>query len=112
MKDSRIGETLWSEWSGEGYYAQDDAALVFFTNEHVDVENEVVRRALASALQRDGSVHSLGEGYAKLDDAKVATGYAGEIDGERELTACSIDGETSQGDYVEDVLRVTWVEIL
>jgi len=112
MKDSRAGETLWREWTGEGYYTKDDAALVFFTDEHVDVEHEVVRRALASALQRDGSVHSLGEAYAKLDDAHVITGYAGEIDGERELTVCDIDGETSHGDYVEKTLHVTWVEIL
>lgn len=111
MKDSRAGETLWREWVGEGYLQTKDPATVFFTIEHVDVEHEVVRRALASALQRDGSVISLGQGFSVIDDAQIVIGYAGEIEGERELTVCDEHGETPYGDTVDKVLPITWVEL-
>lgn len=111
MKDSRAGEALWREWVGEGYFPSNPSATVFFTDEHVDVEHEVVRRALASALQRDGSVISLGQGFSAIDDAQVVIGYAGEIEGERELTVCDENGETPYGDSVSKILPITWVEI-
>lgn len=111
MKDSRAGETLWREWTGEGYLQAKDPVTVFFTIEHVDVEHEVVRRALASALQRDGSVVSLGQGFSTIDNAQVVIGYAGEIEGERELTVCNEHGETPYGDTVKKVLPLTWVEL-
>jgi hypothetical protein len=85
--------------------------VFFFTFEHVDVEHEVVRRALASALQRDGLAVSLGRGYAAIDDTKIDTGYAGFIDGARELTICNEQGETYYGDEVDNPLPITWVEV-
>lgn len=110
-KDSRIGEALWREWTGEGFASTREDSVVFYTEEHVDVEHEVVRRALASALQRDGSVISLGQGFAALDGAEVTTGYAGEVDGDRDFTVCDEDGETAYGDVVDKILPITWVEI-
>ena len=74
MKDSRKGECLWSEWSGEGYRTYDSSTIVFYTEDHVDVEHEVVKRALASALQRDGVVHSLGDAFKKIENAKTSYG--------------------------------------
>jgi hypothetical protein len=84
---------------------------VFFTHEHVDIEHDVVRRALASALQREGVVDSLGGGYRCIEEGFVSCGYAGKVDGSYELYVCNEDGETLHGDYVEGIVEVTWVEV-
>jgi hypothetical protein len=107
MRDLRKGECLWSEWGGEGL--DRSSGIVFFTEDHVDVEHEVVRRALASALQRDGSAVSLGDGYRLIDDARVEHGYAGYVDGDITLAVCDEYGETREGDEVDEVVEVTWV---
>jgi hypothetical protein len=111
VKDSRVGELLWKEWTGEGYEPLHDDSVVFFTEDHVDLENEVIRRALASALQRDGVSVSLGKGFQFLETSHVTYGYAGEVDGDMDLTACDEEGETREGDSVDDTLFVTWVEV-
>ena len=105
MKDVRTGECLWLEWTGSGFNKEN----TFFTVEHVDIEHEIVKRALASALQRDGSAISLGQGYWLVERASVTYGYAGSVDADRELTVCDVDGETREGDKVDEVLAVTWV---
>lgn len=110
MKDSRAGETLWYEWTGDGLDVDADA-LVFFTVGHVDIEHEVVRRALASALQRDGSAVSLGDGYGRLDNATTMHGYAGFVDESLDFVVCNEDGETREGDTVDDTIAVTWVQV-
>lgn len=112
MKDSRIGETLWSEWFGEGYDKEDSNSVLFYTEGHVDIHQEIVRRALASAIQRDGIVDSLGEAFRLLDGTvTVFRGHAGFVDGEYELTQCEKDGMTKQEDYAESVIPITWVEV-
>lgn len=110
-KDSRIGESLWQEWTGDGYEPVNQDALVFFTETHVDVEHEIVRRALASALQRDGSVSSLGQAFAMLEDATVIHGHAGELEDSRDFTLCDEQGDTRDGECVDTVIAITWVEI-
>lgn len=112
MKDSRTGELLWKEWTGSGYEQLNDSSVVFFTEEHVDLENELIRRALASALQRDGISVSLGNGFQSLDGAHIVYGYAGEVDGDMDFTACEEDGETREGDIVDITLPITWVEVI
>jgi hypothetical protein len=110
MKDSRKGETLWSEWFGNGYSKETPESLVFYTEDHVDIHNEIVRRALASAIQRDGTTDSLGEAFRLLDGpVLVSHGYAGFID--EELTRCDKDAMTAYEDEAESVLHITWVEI-
>lgn len=111
MRDSRAGECLWQEWTGEGYDATKSEALVFYTKEHVDLDNDIVRRALASALQRDGSAVSLGNGFGAIEASTNSYGYAGEVDGNRDYTVCDENGETAYGDYVETIIPITWVEI-
>jgi hypothetical protein len=106
MKDSRLGECLWYEWTGEEL---DSSNLVFFTEDHVDLENEIVRRALASSLQRDGSADSLGEGFKLIEGSSFDHTYAGEIDGETYYTICDEDGQTRDGDFVDSVVKVTLV---
>jgi hypothetical protein len=108
MRDLRTGECLWSEWTGEGLSAQSEEPS-FFTQGHIDVENEIVRRALASSLQRDGIVHSLGGGFKSIESAEVIHGYAGTVDGDTDFCACDSSGETRAGDVVDEVLEVTWV---
>ncbi len=110
-KDSRIGETLWREWSGEGYDTSGRSPILFFTEDHISLEHDVVKRALASALQRDGVVISLGEGYRAVESGNIVEGFAGYVDGDDELTFCDEHGETFYGDFVESVVAITWVEI-
>jgi hypothetical protein len=45
MKDNRAGESLWDEWYGEGYNADLEDVLVYYTFDHVDINNDVVKRA-------------------------------------------------------------------
>jgi ABC-type transport system substrate-binding protein len=99
------------EWTGNGYEPSTSPHFVFFTETHIDLENEVVRRALASAIQREGLVFSLGNGYGSIDNAHTVYGYCGYIEGERELTLCDEEGETEHGDTVERAGPVTWVEL-
>lgn len=112
MKDSRAGEALWSEWSGANYTPSDSSAFVFHTIEHVDVHNDVVKRALASSMQRDGITDSLGEAFRLIESkVTVSQGYCGHIDEDTEFTSCDIDGKTFYGDYVDEIFPATWVEI-
>ena len=111
MKDSRIGETLWSEWSGNDYQTFPSFDVTFYTEEHVDLEHEVVRRALASTIQRDGHTDSLGQAFKVLDSCYVEYGYAGFLDGDTEFTLCDINGMTTYEDKVEKVIPVTWVNV-
>lgn len=111
MKDVRVGESLWQQWDGYGYYPQGDSSeIVYFTEEHVDMDNELVRRALASNLQRDGIADSLSDGFKMLEDATIDTGWAGFLPQESELTYCDENGETEYGDIVEKTISITWIE--
>lgn len=111
MKDVRLGESLWSEWHGQGYETETDAEVIYFTHDHVDVENELVRRALASTLQRDGIADSLADGFKMIENGYIAIGWAGIIIDESEYWACDENGETEYGDSVEDSRSVTWIEL-
>ena len=107
-----MGELLWKEWTGEGYEPLHEYSVTFFTEDHIDLENELIRRALASALQRDGVAVTLGKGFQYLESSLANYGYAGEVDGDNELTACDEEGETREGDVVDSVTPITWVEVI
>lgn len=111
MKDVRHGEQLWQQWHGQGYESETDSEVVYFTHEHVDMDNEVVRRALASTLQRDGVSDSLSDGFKALESSYTSIGWAGIIIDENEYWACDENGETEYGDLVENSLPITWIEI-
>jgi hypothetical protein len=111
MIDRRPGDYLWLDWSGEGYEQTRLNPIMFYTEEHVDVDHDVVKRALASALQRDGSVDSLSQAFYVVERAKVSHLYAGYIDGEVYLTICNDQGETAYGDQVDEILSITLVEV-
>ena len=112
MKDSRKGEALWSEWEGYDFpYTKGDLGLVFYTEEHVDIEHEVVKRALASTLQRDGIVHSLSEAFKLIDSGDTQHAWAGSVGGDEYLTFCDEDGNSPLGDFIEDIKEITFVEI-
>jgi hypothetical protein len=99
------------EWSGEGFVPFRPSSIMFFTHEHIDLEIDLIKRALASSLQRDGIAISLGEGYRMTESGLVTHGYCGYVDGEIYLTVCSETGETDNGDTVDEILETTWVEI-
>lgn len=112
-RDSRAGEALWYEWDGDGYEAARgrDESIVFFTLGHVDIENEVVRRALASALQREGIVAGLGHGYRALEGVEAVHDYVGIVGGDTYFTVCDALGVTRYGDDVDVAREATWVEL-
>lgn len=103
MRDSRIGEQLWHEWP------LDDCS--YATIDHVDLDNEIVRKALASSLQRDGIAESLGEAFKMLDGAEISHCHAGYVDGADEMTLCDESGMTHHGDTVELVHPLTLVSL-
>jgi ABC-type transport system substrate-binding protein len=111
VKDIRVGESLWSQWQGDGYESETDAEVIYFTHDHVDTDNELVRRALASTLQRDGVADSLADGFKMIESAYIAVGWAGIIIDESEYWACDENGENEYGDSVENSFPVTWIEI-
>jgi hypothetical protein len=111
MKDSRIGESLWLEWTGDSFGELSDLSTAYFTETYVDLENDVVKRALASALQRDGIAVTLGEGYRLAETAVITYGYAGYIDDSIDLTLCDEDGITSDGDTTDEILEITLAEL-
>jgi hypothetical protein len=110
LKDIRYGEHLWNLWQGEGYYQDIESDLVYFTIGHVDMENEIVLRALASTLQRDGIVDSLGQGFGYTVGRTVFAGWGGILPGETEYSSCDVDGFTDYGDQVEEIMEITWIE--
>jgi hypothetical protein len=107
MKDSRIGESLWFFWdadpSGDG--------LLFYTEGHVDLEHEVVRKALASTLQREGIALSLGQAFQMINIAEITLGYSGIDPAEDEVMPCDESGETSNGYLLDFVIPATWVKV-
>jgi hypothetical protein len=112
MKDKRVGESLWIHWDGEGYPQQKIFTdVIYYTQAYVELENEIVRRALASTLQRDGVADSLADGFNLITDAHIETGWAGIIEGENNYTFCDANGETEYGEYVEEPFEFTWVEL-
>lgn len=110
MRDIRHGEHLWFEWAGDGYFSNGSSELVYCTIGHVDMDNEVVRRALASVLQRDGIVDSLGDGFKYIENKSAQAGWAGMLPDENEYSYCDESGETEYGDFVEKIEQFTWIE--
>jgi hypothetical protein len=109
VRDNRHGEQLWQEWDGSGLERTD--CLPYYTVEHVDLGEEVVRRALASTLQRDGVADSLADGFKLLDGVEVEHMWAGILDDEDRLSTCDEDGETFYGDSVAVPFPTTIVYI-
>lgn len=108
MKNDRAGESLWFEWDGSEYETEFDQ--VFYTVDHVSLDNELVRRALASTLQRDGVSDSLGDGFKLIENSKVTFGFSGYIDKGLEMYPCDESGYTDHGDLVDEIINITLVE--
>jgi hypothetical protein len=102
VKDKRPGESLWISWDGEGYEPYLQSPTIFYTVGHVDKDNDIVRRALASSLQRDGCADSLSDGYNCVDSSHWSWGWMGYVDESIEPYICSELGETFYGDFVDD----------
>lgn len=111
MKDSRPGESLWEEWEGSGYDPKVDCSIIYYTFDHIDLENDLIRRALASALQRDGVAISLGDGFNLIDKCIPNYGWSGIIEDEEGYVVCNDQAETEYGDIVDSILPITWIEI-
>lgn len=109
----RKAEQLWSEWSGEGHEPLAYKSVTYYTIGHMNLEHEVVLGGLASALQRDGLVDTLGAGKRAIELASFFShGYVGCVDGNVDYTVCDELGETFYGDIVEDLQLATFVEVV
>jgi hypothetical protein len=111
LKSDRPGDFLWEEWQGSGYKNKIDSSVIYYTYDHIDINNDLVRRALASALQRDGVAISLGDGFSLIEKCISYFGWSGVQSEEDDCYACSESGETEYGDLVDTVLPTTWIEI-
>lgn len=113
MKNDRPGDWLWEQWDGEGYDSEIDPnkTAVYVTYDDVDVQGDLVKRALASCIQRDGVSDSLADGFRMVDTARVFQGYVGYVDGERFSYVTDEFGVTRDGGSTDTVFQATWVEI-
>jgi hypothetical protein len=111
MKDSRIGECLWAIWEGSGYETGFADSVVYYTYDHVDIEHEVVRKALASSIQRDGIAYSLYEAFQLIDSGVHSYSAVGVEVGDVYESVCSASGESSSGATLDNVVEVTFVEV-
>lgn len=112
MRDTRLGESLWDEWVGEGYDRAEEESLVYFTHGHVSLDHEVVRRALASVCQRDGVVDSLNDGFKLIGSNSPSHVWAGPVGEEHHMTICRSDGLTDRDDVVDTINEITLVELI
>lgn len=110
MKDHRHGDQLWLEWDGDDLESATD--IQYYTVDHVSLDEEVVRRALASTLQRDGIADSLADGFRLLDGVWISHEWAGVVDEEVSTTICDEDGETRLGETVDFPFPITVVHIV
>ena len=109
-KDLRLGQELWLEWEGS-WSPELGSSILYYTVDHVDIENELVKRALASVLQRDGIFDSLGEAFKAIDNGVSSCYWAGTIEDNVELEICNALGETEYGDVLKNVQEITYVEV-
>jgi hypothetical protein len=112
MDFTRAAEELWFEWDGNGFNSSGYKSVVYFTYDHVDMENSICLGGLASSLQRDGLVDSLFDGRSAIQKSSVFYhGFAGTVDDNPELTICNETGETFYGDSVDKIESITLVEV-
>jgi len=112
VKDIRIGESLWFIWDGDEYEPNNAENYLYYTEDHVDLEEDVVINALASSMQRDGITYSMGQGAQLLNSATVVKTFAGSIDGDYQLTICFENGTSVfSGVELENVIPITIVEV-
>lgn len=111
MKDSRLGESLWYVWEADDALPGSAMSIIYFTEGNVDVEHEVVKKALASSIQRDGVAYSLSQGYQMIDLGSITHGYIGSANGDYNIYVCNESGETSDGYLLQDIREATWVEV-
>lgn len=102
---------MWSLWEGEGYDSSFSSAIVYHTEGHVDIDHEVVRKALASSIQRDGIVYSLFEAFTLIDSGVCSQEWAGSFSGEMYQEVCDEEGLTASGAVVETLVPITFVEV-
>jgi hypothetical protein len=110
-KDSRIGESLWFIWDGEGHKVSSDESILFYTEEHIDIEEDVVRKALASSIQREGISDSLSGGFSLIASGLTGHDYAGYSLVSEKQYICNSDGISESEEQLTGVVPITWVEI-
>ena len=110
-KDSRIGESLWFIWDGEGHEVSSNESIVFYTEEHIDIEQDVVRKALASSIQREGISDSLSGGFSLIASGISGHSFAGSSLVSEKQYICNDAGVSESEEQLSGVVPITWVEI-
>lgn len=111
MKNDRPGEWLWEQWDGEGFNQSNNASIIYVTFDSVDIYNDVVKRALASCIQRDGVSDSLADGFAMIERSSTTHGFVGFIEGEKFPFVTDEFGYTMDGEDTDYISEATWIEI-
>jgi len=110
-KDSRIGESLWFIWDDEESLLSDKGSIVFYTEDHVDIEHEIVRKALASSIQREGISQSLSDGFFLIASGVCNQSYIGYSSLSEKQYICNKDGLSEIEDNLTNITPITYVEI-
>lgn len=110
MSRDRIGEWLWEEWDGEGYELIPSDSIVYVTYDNVNLDQEIIKRALASCMQRDGVADSLSDAFLMIEKSVVSRGYVGFIEGEKLPYVTDKFGITVDGDETNYISEATWVD--
>jgi hypothetical protein len=110
LRNDRIGEWLWEEWDGEGFESESDESVVYVTYDNVDINEDIVKRALASCMQRDGVADSLSNAFLMIERGTVSHGYLGFIEEDKLPYVTDEFGETLDGDETDYISEATWVE--
>ena len=109
MVDYRRGDELWEEWNGDELPQEFPESVVYYTNGHVDAYlDDFVLGGLASRIQRDGIVDTLGQAYRiVLDSSVTAQGYRSAS----EMDPVFLHFRDEDPQYDDEVIETTWVEI-
>jgi len=70
----RIGQDLWHEWDGNSFSDLTDP-VAYYTDSWISLDNEIVARALAYAMQRSDVTDSVKEGLDIIDTADIQIGF-------------------------------------
>jgi hypothetical protein len=110
-RDSRIGESLWFIWDGLDYDFSSTDSVVFYTEGHINIEEEVVRKALASSIQREGIASSLSQGFSMIASGISSQLHAGYSDLIERQLICDENGSSKSGEDLIEVMPITVVEV-
>lgn len=99
------------EWDGNDYSPELDDPIIYYTIGNIDPNHEVIKRALASAIQRDGIAVSLGEANKLIDSGHCVHGHGVHAGGAYEFSFYEDEYISYPGVETDSPADLTFVEI-